>query len=270
MIKRFFKKKDETKTQDKKSAVKPLVQSFQTPEGQVAYAVGDVHGCYDEMRALLDRIEAHAAVHAPHGYTLVMLGDLMDRGPDSKAVVEYLRSYNPLGAELVFIMGNHEELFLKTLRGDIETMQAWFRFGGKQTVRSYGVRNLGEIEINPQGLIMRIQKAVPREHIKFMESFQDSFVFGNYLFVHAGIKPGVALPEQTSKDMRWIRDRFLSYAKPHPYKVVHGHSIVPEALNLPNRIAVDTGAFKGGSLTAVVLRGEVVDFIRSDDADITA
>jgi len=167
---------------------------------------------------------------------------------------------------MVFITGNHEEVFLDVLGGDVDAMSSWFRFGGKDTVRSYGVERLGDIDVNPAGLMRRIQKAVPKGHIKFMERFVDSFVFGDYLFVHAGIKPGVPLEGQSPKDMRWIRQRFLNYTKPHPYKVVHGHTIVPHPEHYPNRIAVDTGAYDGGPLSAVFLQGETVGFIRSDDA----
>ena len=128
---------------------------------------------------------------------------------------------------------------------------------------SYGVDNFGEIHISPQNLLYRAQSRVPKAHIKFVQSFKDYFVFGDYLFVHAGIKPGRAIKDQKPKDMRWIREGFLSYKKPHPYKVVHGHSIVEQAEDFGNRIAVDTGGYDGGPLTAVFLKGDTTEFLTS-------
>ena len=154
-------------------------------------------------------------------------------------------------------MGNHEEVFLKVLSGSVSALTSWFEFGGRECVRSYGVTNLGEILINPENLLFRIQEAVPQSHIAFMKSFDETFQFGPYLCVHAGIKPRVAIEKQSTRDLRWIRKEFLTYEKPHPFIIVHGHTIVKKADIRPNRIAVDTGAYEGGPLTAVRLgRGD--------------
>jgi len=238
-------------------------KSYKTPEGQVAYVIGDVHGCFKALQALIEKIDAHAKIQAPNGYSLVFLGDLIDRGPRSKEVVEYCMAFERPNVEVIFLKGNHEEVFLKVLNGDEDRLGAWFQFGGKKCLASYGVDNFGEIHLNPENLLYRAQSMVPKEHIEFVQTFKDYHVFGDYLFVHAGIKPGRALKDQKPKDMRWIRDGFLSYKKPHPYKVVHGHSIVEKAEDFGNRIAVDTGGYNGGPLTAVFLKDETIEFITS-------
>ena len=122
-------------------------------------------------------------------------------------------------------------------------------------MRSYGVKNLGEILTSPENLLFRIQEKVPQSHIDFIESFQETFQFGPYLCVHAGIKPRVPIEKQTTKDLRWIRKEFIKYTKPHPFIIVHGHTIVETPQVLPNRIPIDTGTYEGGPLTAVRLGG---------------
>lgn len=222
-----------------------------------AYVIGDIHGCYDELCELLELIESDAKSLTEGPIYIVFLGDLMDRGPKSNEVIEHLRTFNPDYAKPIFLMGNHEEVFLKVLSGSISALTSWFDFGGRECVRSYGVTNLGEILMNPENLLFRIQEAVPQTHVDFMEGFDETFQFGPYLCVHAGIKPRVAIEKQSTRDLRWIRKEFMAYEKPHPFVIVHGHTIVERADIRPNRIAVDTGTYEGGPLTAVRLsRGD--------------
>ena len=198
-----------------------------------AYVIGDIHGCFDELVELLKLIEQDAAQQSSGPKYVVFLGDLMDRGPKSKEVIDYLLSYKPDFANPVFLMGNHEEVFLKVLSGSEGALTSWFEFGGRACVRSYGVKNLGEILTNPESLLFRIQEKVPQSHIDFIESFQETFQFGPYLCVHAGIKPRVPIEKQTTKDLRWIRKEFIKYTKPHPFIIVHGHTIVETPQLLP-------------------------------------
>ena len=221
-----------------------------------AYVIGDIHGCYDELCELLDLIESDASSLEEGPKHIVFLGDLMDRGPKSNQVIEHLRTFNPDYANPIFLMGNHEEVFLKVLSGSVSALTSWFEFGGRECVRSYGVKNLGEILANPENLLFRIQESVPQSHIIFIESFDETFQFGQYLCVHAGIKPRVAIEKQSTKDLRWIRKEFMAYEKPHPFIIVHGHTIVEKADIRSNRIAVDTGTYEGGPLTAVRLSAD--------------
>lgn len=232
------------------------------PEGECAYVIGDVHGCFNEMKALLAKIEQDAAQHSLES-RIVFLGDLIDRGPDSRRVVDFLMNYKPKGIKLSFLKGNHEEVFLKVLDGSSDAIEAWFTFGGKSCVRSYGVDNLGRILMDPDGIYYDLLKRVPKSHIAFLKSFEDYEVFGDYLFVHAGIRPGVKFEDQKVKDFRWIRKEFLQSKKPLPYKVVHGHTIVDAPETHDYRIAVDTGCHDSGVLTAARLIEDRVDFIQT-------
>ena len=231
------------------------ISADKTVEGY-AYVIGDIHGCYDELCELFDLIESDVKSLEDGPKYIVFLGDLMDRGPKSNQVIEHLRTFNPDYAKLIYLMGNHEEVFLKVLSGSVGALTSWFEFGGRECVRSYGVKNLGEILTNPENLLFRIQEAVPQSHIDFLESFDETFQFGRYLCVHAGIKPRVAIEKQSTRDMRWIRKEFMTYEKPHPFIIVHGHTIVEKADIRPNRIAVDTGTYEGGPLTAVRLSAD--------------
>lgn len=235
------------------------------PGDAVAYAIGDIHGCLDALKILLEKIETHAATHAPHGYTLVFLGDLIDRGPDSAGVVDYVKNYAPHNVTPIYIKGNHEEVFLNVAKGSIGSLTSWLKFGGRECLHSYGVHELGEINTHPEGLMHRVQSALPKDHIAFLATFQNYLQWGDYLFVHAGITPKKPLEKQEGKDLRWIRDPFLNYKKPHEFKVIHGHTVVERAKDYGNRVAVDTGAHKGGPLTAVFLKGETLSFIHSTD-----
>jgi len=232
------------------------------PEGECAYVIGDVHGCFNEMKALLTKIEQDAASQALKS-RIVFLGDLIDRGPDSRRVIDYLVNYKPDGIELSFLMGNHEEVFLKVLEGKSEAIESWFTFGGKSCVRSYGVGDLGRIHMNPDAIYYDLIGQVPRAHIDFLKGFKDYEIFGDYLFVHAGIRPGVKFEDQKRKDFRWIRKEFLTSKKPLPYKVVHGHTVVEQPETYDFRIAVDTGCHDSGILTAARLIEDRVDFIQT-------
>jgi serine/threonine protein phosphatase 1 len=184
---------------------------------------------------------------------LVFVGDLIDRGPSSAQVIERLRTYRREGIQPVFLLGNHEEVLLRILGGDTSLIPSWLQFGGAECLRSYGVDAHHIAERADEKALSIIRLAIPRQHVEFLESFVDSCRFGDYLFVHAGIRPGIALDRQRQADLRWIREPFLFDGTDHGFVVVHGHTITNEVEELPNRIGIDTGAYRTGVLTALAI-----------------
>jgi serine/threonine protein phosphatase 1 len=225
------------------------------PPGQRAYVVGDIHGRLDLLDQLLERIHRELAERPAAKTLLVFVGDLIDRGPASAQVVERLRTYRHSGLRPIFLLGNHEEVLLRILDGETELIAKWRMFGGSQCLASYGVdpRSLGA-QPDEQALAT-IRAAIPPEQVEFITGFADTCRFGDYLFVHAGIKPGVPLEEQRQSDLRWIRGPFLLDDSDHGFVVVHGHTISRAVDERPNRIGIDTGAFKTGILTALAIEG---------------
>ena len=223
--------------------------------GHRAYVVGDVHGRLDLLEALLGKIHSDIEARPPLDTVLVFVGDLIDRGPDSAGVVERLRTYQHPGIRPVFLLGNHEEVLLRIVAGDASVIPGWLKFGGAQTFRSYG-GDSGQLERLPDTeAIAAVRAAVPQDHVDFLGGFSDTFRFGDYLFVHAGIRPGVPLEEQRQADLRWIREPFLYDDTDHGFVVVHGHTIAHEVQEKANRIGIDTGAFATGILTALGIEG---------------
>lgn len=221
-----------------------------------AYAVGDIHGCLEPLDDLLTRIQADIAARPPKKNWVVFLGDLIDRGPQSAGVIERLRTWSPTGVHPVFLAGNHEDVFLRVLAGDTEILPDWLRFGGAQCVESYGVDAVELAGMPGAQAIETVRAAIPPEHVAFVESFSDTFRFGDYLFVHAGIRPGIELELQEQFDLRWIREPFLSHDEDHDWVVVHGHTIVDSVDRRRNRIGLDTGAYQTGILTALGIEDE--------------
>lgn len=223
--------------------------------GHRAYVVGDIHGRLDLLEELLGRIHADLDARKPRKTLLVFVGDLIDRGPSSAQVVERLRTYRREGVRPVFLLGNHEEVLLRILGGETSLIPSWLRFGGAQCLQSYGVDPLSlSAESDPQR-VETIRAAIPAEHVEFLNQFVDTCRFGDYLFVHAGVRPGVPLDEQSQSDLRWIREPFLLDETDHGFVVVHGHTISAEVEERPNRIGIDTGAFATGVLTALGIEG---------------
>ena len=237
------------------------------PKGHRAYAIGDVHGCLDLLNRLLARIEAEIA-HGPKRKTsIVFLGDLIDRGEGSAQVVERLRTYSPPGATAHFIMGNHEEVLVRLMAGEIDLLKSWLRFGGAETLRSYGVDPAALAGLPSQAVTQRLRQAIPPEHIDFLKSFADSVSFGGYLFVHAGIRPGIDLSEQSQTDLRWIREPFLGDTSDRGFIVVHGHTISNSVEVTSNRIGIDTGAYCTGTLSALAIEGPKRWLIQTSESE---
>ncbi len=222
--------------------------------GERIYAVGDIHGRGDCLDQLLLQIDADDRNREPARTTLVLLGDLVDRGPDSRGVVERLSQLDKT-RPCVFLMGNHEEVFIDAWEGDETAARLFHRIGGRETLLSYGVSPADYDLADFAQLITLLATHVPAEHIAFLRGFRDTYQSGDYLFVHAGIRPGTPIEEQRPKDMRWIRDKFLDDSRDHGLCIVHGHSITAAIDEKSNRVGIDTGAYASGKLTAIGLEG---------------
>ena len=238
------------------------------PPGQRAYAVGDVHGRLDLFLEIQRQIEHDDAASPRADTTVILLGDLVDRGPDSRGVLEAAREWQ--GRRKVrILMGNHEEMFVTAIEKE-EILRHFLRHGGKETVISYGMSPDEYRAAHLPEVQAWMQANVPQADLDFIASFEDQIVLGDYLFVHAGILPDVPLEEQKSRDLRWIREPFLSHADPHGHVVVHGHSICETPEDRGNRIGIDTGAYDSGRLTAVRLEGTERSFLTAELAAVPA
>lgn len=236
------------------------------PRGQRAYVVGDIHGRLDLLYSVIALIEDDIRGRRSLPTSIVFLGDLIDRGPESAGVIELLRTYRPTFAKTVFLMGNHEEVMLRVLEGDAGLFAQWMKFGGAECVRSYGLQPAAIKKMPPADAIAMLKTCVPQNHVEFLASFADTISFGSYLFVHAGIRPGTSLADQAQTDLRWIREPFLADERDHGHVVVHGHTICEQVEHRPNRICIDTGAYRTGVLTALGIEGRGRWLLQTDDA----
>lgn len=233
------------------------------PAGKRAYAIGDIHGRLDLMVHLLNKIEEDNRARGPAETYVIFLGDLVDRGPESKGVINHLLEHGVPFARPIFLKGNHEELFLDVLGGKEDLVPTWLTYGGQECVDSYGISRGATLNMTSAALVERLRRAVPEGHQNFIKQMFDTFQFGDYLFVHAGIRPGMPLEEQSGGDLRWIREGFLESQDDHGVMVVHGHTIVDKPEEHPNRTALDTGAFRTGVLSAMGIDGHTTWFIEA-------
>ena len=242
-------------------ALKSFVSRMQprapsVPEGRRVYAVGDIHGRLDLLDRLLDMIADDDAARGDLRTEIVFLGDLIDRGPDSRGVVQRLLDYSRGPLPVRILMGNHEEVFLQALDGDQRALRFLTRIGGRETILSYGVTAEEYRSLDYDELGARVRAQVPAEHRDFLAGFERWVEVGDYLFVHAGLRPKVALEDQSPSDLRWIREEFLLHRESFGKMVVHGHSITEAVDERTNRIGIDTGAFASGKLTALGLESD--------------
>ena len=234
--------------------------------GYRVYAIGDVHGRHDLLSELLAAIERDMARRAAARQVIVFLGDLIDRGPASAEVIAMLRAYRRPGVGLVFLAGNHEEVLLRILDGEEQLVGDWLRFGGAQCIQSYGVDPARLRRMSSASAVEVIRSAIPPADQQFLRGFDDTFRAGDYLFVHAGIRPGLPMAEQSQLDLRWIREPFLKASADHGFVVVHGHTISEKVEERTNRIGLDTGAYRSGILTAMGLEGSSRWFLQTGQA----
>ena len=234
------------------------------PENTRLYAIGDIHGCPDLLRRLHGLILKDAENAPGARKVCVYVGDYVDRGPNSFGVIDMLINEPLEGFERHYLKGNHED-FLLTFLKDGTGADMWLWNGGRQTLESYGIDLWGPDILYDDAPALRTQlrAALPEDHLGFLKGLALSHREGDYLFVHAGIRPGRALEEQTEFDMMWIRDEFLDSGEDPGFVVVHGHSVRTEPDQHPNRIGIDTGACHSGRLTALVLEGESRRFLQT-------
>lgn len=233
---------------------RPVRRRAQVPEGLRVYAIGDIHGQTALLDSLHGMIEEDAVTRPAAEIVVVYLGDYVDRGPDSKGVLDRL-AVTPSGIRRVLLKGNHEVMMQRFLADPVATA-AWRDLGGLETLLSY--------RVDPRRAMSRAQwgeaarefaQRVPPEHVALLESMPFSVTLGDYFFCHAGVKPGVPLERQSERDLMWIRDEFLGSDCDFGKVIVHGHTPAPAVEFRPNRINIDTGAYATGRLTCLVLEG---------------
>ena len=235
------------------------------PPGLRIYAIGDIHGQIDLVEQMLAHIARDVRDRPPHGPTLeIFLGDYIDRGSFSSSVIELLARGKPSCDQRICLRGNHEELMLEFLE-DPAQLDLWWSNGGAATAMSYGLSSSLRKSVRNAPLLVheRIVQLIPADHRAFLRGLNWSYRAGDYLFVHAGIRPGVALDKQLREDMVWIREPFLSSRTDFGVRVVHGHTPVDAPEVRPNRINIDTGAYMTGRLTCLVLEGDRTGFIQA-------
>lgn len=228
--------------------------------GRIVYAIGDIHGRLDCLEDVLARIDADPE-RGDRRVTLVFLGDLIDRGPDSRGVVERVMALCAESEDVHCLCGNHEELLLEAAAGSRQALGIFNRAGGRETVLSYGVDDAAYEREDLKGVQRLILEHVPAAHLDFLRSLPDRIVIDDYVLVHAGIRPGVALDDQKSSDLRWIRAPFLDHPGRHERFVIHGHTVTEEPDVRANRIGIDTGAYRTGRLTALALADDSHRFL---------
>lgn len=233
------------------------------PDGRRVYAIGDIHGRADLLVRLLEELRRDAAQGEFEGRPiLIFLGDYIDRGFQSRDVIDILLSEQLSPFETYFLKGNHEAAMLQFL-ADPSIGPRWAEFGGAETLVSYGVRPPRTRTAMEEWAIASdaLNKAMPREHVNFLTNLDLSVRIGDYVFVHAGVRPGVPLDQQTEHDLLWIRDEFLSDSRALGAVIVHGHTPTTSPHKDSRRIGVDTGAYLSGRLTAARFEHDSVAFI---------
>jgi serine/threonine protein phosphatase 1 len=231
------------------------------PEGMRLYAIGDIHGRADLLQLIHDRIDDEIARDRPDDWRVIHLGDYVDRGDDSRGVIDFLMRRMEEDDRHIALMGNHDERFTMFLR-DVTEWPNFRSFGGLETARSYGVDFAARNNIHAGHGALSV--AVPPAHVDFLDSLPYSADFGDFFFCHAGIRPGIPLDRQTREDLVWIRDTFHRHPGLHPKVIVHGHTPVLKAEILPNRVNLDTLAYSSGRLTALVVDGREKRLIATD------
>lgn len=235
------------------------------PDNTRLYAIGDIHGRADLLIDLHAMIRADAADFGGRKQ-VIYLGDYIDRGLQSKQVVEMLLDPQLPGFNTVFLKGNHEQALLDFLDYP-EATAGWLSFGGRETLLSYGINvTFMPLMKDMQKLAEELNEVLPDTHRRFLEDGLLSFRTGDYYFVHAGIRPGIPLEDQHFEDQLWIRDDFIDSEEDHGAVIVHGHTITPEPELNRNRIGLDTGAFHSGVLTCLVIDGKEQRLLQTDES----
>jgi serine/threonine protein phosphatase 1 len=259
MISTLFKKK--------KKAVVAAPDNPRVPNGVIVWAIGDIHGRLDLLKPLIDGIMADAAASDADRKVVIFLGDYIDRGPESRGVIQYLAALpKSAGIEWRFLKGNHEEAMLDFL-DDPPTGPTWCEYGGDATLASYGLR-LPQMKHKPEAwkhLADDLDHKVTPAELEFLQGLELSLSIGDYFFAHAGARPGVPLDQQSERDLMWIRNSFLDSEVEFEKVVVHGHTPTREVHVDRRRIGVDTRAYESGALSALSLHGSARSIVQSID-----
>jgi serine/threonine protein phosphatase 1 len=230
------------------------------PPGRRIYAIGDIHGCNRQLGNLHGVITADLAARPIASALLLHIGDYVDRGADTAGVIARLVDGCPIpGMDMLNLMGNHESTMLDALSGERAAGTDWLFAGGKAALQSYG--------IDPDGPRGRWASLIPAAHQDFLRNLILMHREGGYAFIHAGVRPGIALENQARDDLLRSRQPFLYSEADFGAVVVHGHTPVKAPVVRHNRIAIDTGAVFGGKLTCVVLESDTLGFLAADPVD---
>jgi serine/threonine protein phosphatase 1 len=247
-----------------KCPVPQVAQAARVPDGRRVYAIGDIHGRVDLLEELHSLILRDVMTFQGAEKVVVYLGDYVDRGLQSRETVDCLLDQSLAGFESVFLKGNHEQTLLDFLT-DSRVALDWMTYGGDATLYSYGA-GLDGPRSNPE-VLRKLQETfrnnLPKRHEIFFRALSLTHHEGDYMFVHAGIKPGVTLDHQEESDLLWIRDEFIDSEEDHGKIIVHGHTISRVAEVKRNRIGIDTGAFASGKLSCLVLEGTEGRFLNT-------
>ncbi|QUL36647.1 metallophosphoesterase family protein [Erythrobacter sp. JK5] len=244
---------------------KPKGRQPSVPEGTRFYVIGDIHGRLDLFKALIAAIEEDDAQRGTANTQVVLLGDLVDRGPDSAGVIKRARKWQKK-RKVRILAGNHEEMFLEAFEKP-DVLRHFLKHGGRETIMSYGVSRKQFNAMTLDELFAKLPQIVSQSERDYIAGFEEMIIAGDYLFVHAGIDPAAPIDAQKRSDMLWIRDRFLNHEGPLEKVVVHGHTIFDRVMDCGNRIGIDTGAFRSGVLTALVLEADQRQILQACDAD---
>ena len=233
-----------------------MVPHWKVAKGERVYAIGDIHGRADLFVDLLSLIREDNASRPRALTRIILLGDVVDRGPDSAALVARLMRYTRASDRFIVLKGNHEQIMLAALSGDTAAAQMWLKYGGAATLVSWG---LSEDLVNGgvvSTVMSQARRHISSETLAWLRQLRQYIRSGNVLFVHAGLRPNVALRRQSPSDLMWIREDFIESEVVHPFLVVHGHTIMESGPDVQvNRVGLDTGAYRTGRLTALGLEG---------------
>ncbi len=267
MIGRLFSSRRDANQRSARTPTRPVAPQppARVPAGTRVYAIGDVHGRYDLLCELEQSIISHLHRHPVDRPVLIYIGDYVDRGYESRQVIDHLIAPPPAGFERICLKGNHEDFLLRFL-DDTGVAHMWLVNGGRETLLSYDVALTAGLDLEKQieGAQTALRDCFPVAHRDFLQSLPLAHIEGDFLFVHAGVRPGVPTEQQQESDLLWIRDQFLRSTKRLDGRVVvHGHTVVSEPDIQDNRIAIDTGAFATGRLTCLVIEDTDLTFIRT-------
>jgi len=247
-----------------------MKNKYRIQKGRRVYAIGDIHGYAETLTHLHEKIDADIAARPIDQVTIIYLGDYIDRGPDSKGVIDILLQRQKDLPEInhVFLIGNHEDALINEfLHEPNGKRQDWLQWGGAEAAASYGVfidKNQ-TYKMQAEHVAKELTKALPQTHKEFLQNLELYHIIDDYLFVHAGIRPGIEIEQQTKQDLTFTREPFMSFEGQHPYYVVHGHSATKDhKVDIRhNRMNLDTGHYNGGPLSCAVIEGENINIIES-------